>query len=124
MIEQLPFVQNPLRNTFLLLLLLLFGFLVRQTRVVGWLRPKPIIGKWFIPSIPKTAMGLGVLDALASITKRSTDVLTNRSKWQELIVKRSRSLFSFRGRFRYLGGDLLRLDKSKSAALDGPGVQA
>ena len=84
----------------------------------------PIVGKWFIPGFPKSAMGFVVFDTLATVPKRSTDVSPNRSEWQELIVKRSRSLFSFRGRFRYLGGDLLRLGISKSAASDGPGVQA
>ena len=84
----------------------------------------PIVGKWLIPGFPKSAMGFIIFDTLAAITKRGTDVSPNRSKGQELIVKRSRSLFSFRGRFRYLGGDLLRLGISESAALDGPGVQA
>ena len=69
-------------------------------------------------------MGFVVFCRLVTVTKRGTNVPSDRSEWQELIVKRSRSLFSFRGRFRYLGGDLLRLDKSKSAASDGPGVQA
>ena len=69
-------------------------------------------------------MGFIVFDTLATVTKRGTNVSSNRSKRQELVVKRSRSLFSFRGRFRYLGGDLLRLGISKSAASDGPGVQA
>ena len=69
-------------------------------------------------------MGFVVFCRLATVSKRGTDVSPNRSEWQELIVKRSRSLFSFRGRFRFLDGDLLRLGISKSAASDGPGVQA
>ena len=69
-------------------------------------------------------MGFVVFCSLATVTKRGTNVPPNRSEWQELIVKRSRNLFSFRGRFRFLGGDLLWLGISKSAASDGPGVQA
>ena len=122
LIEQLPFVQNPLRNSFLLLLFL--GFLVRQTRIMEWLRPKPIVRKWFIPSIPKTAMGFVVFSTLATVAKRGTDVPSDRSEWQELVIKRSRSLFSLRGRSRFLSGDLLRLSIGKSSASDGPGVQA
>ena len=84
----------------------------------------PIVGKWLIPGFPKSAMGFVIFCRFATVCKRSTDVPPDRSEWQELIVKRSRSLFDFGGRFRCLGGDLLRLDKSKSAASDGPGVQA
>ena len=84
----------------------------------------PIVGKWLIPGFPKPAMGFMIFCRLATVTKRGTNVPPDRSEWQELIVKRSRSLFSFRGRFRYLGGDLLWLGISKSAASDGPGVQA
>ena len=69
-------------------------------------------------------MGFVVFSTLASITKRSTDVPPNRSKWQELVVKKARSLVNLFGRFRFLSGDLLRLSIGKSAASDGPGVQA
>ena len=122
MVEQLPFVQNPLRNAFLLFLLR--GFLVRQTRIMGRLRPKPTIGEWFIPSDPKSAMGFVVFDTLASVSKRGTDVSPNRRKWQELVVTRSRSLFYCRGRSRFRGGNLLRLSIGKFSASDGPSVQA
>ena len=113
-------------SSFLLLLLLLFlsGFLVGQARIMGWLRPKPIIGKWFIPNIPKSAMGFVVFCTLATIAKRGTDMPSNRSERQELVVKRSRSLFNLFGRSRFLSGDLLGLSLSKSSASDGPGVQA
>ena len=91
---------------------------------MGRLRPKPSFGQWFIPSIPKTAMGFVVFDALASVSKRGTDMPPDRSEWQELVVKRSRSLFYYFGRFGFFSGDLLRLSVSKSTASDCPGVQA
>ena len=49
---------------------------------------------------------------------------SNRSERQELVVKRSRSLFNRFGRSRFLSGDLLRLGISESSTSDGPGVQA
>ena len=107
-----------------LLLLLLFRFLVRQTRIMGWLRPKPIFGKWFIPGFPKSTMGFVVFGTLATISKRGTDVPPNRSEGQELVVKRSRSLFNLFGRWWFHSGDLLRLSIGKSTAADSPGVQA
>ena len=61
---------------------------------------------------------------LATITKRGTNVPPNRSEWQELVEKRSRSLFNLFGRWWFRSGDVLRLSESKSAAADCPGVQA
>ena len=84
----------------------------------------PIVGKWLIPGFPKSAMGFVIFCRLATVSKRSTDVPPDRSEWQELIVKRSRSLFYLFGRSRFLSGDLLRLGISESSASDGPGVQA
>ena len=73
---------------------------------------------------PKSAMGFVIFCSLATGTKRCTDVSSNRSEWQELIVKRSRYLFNYRGRFRFLSGNLLWLCISKFTASDGPGIQA
>ena len=91
---------------------------------MGWLRPKPIFRKGFIPRVPKSAMGFVIFTTLTSVAKRGTDVPSDRSERQELVVKRSRSLFYFFDRFRFFSGDLLRLSVSKSTASDGPGVQA
>ena len=91
---------------------------------MGWLRPKPIFGKGFIPSFPKSAMGFVVFITLATISKRGTDMSPNRSEGQELVVKRSRGLFNLFGRGWFRSGDVLWLSKSKSTASDGPGVQA
>ena len=88
------------------------------------MRPKPSVGKWFIPRVPKTAMGFVVLNILASIPKRSTDVPPDRGKWQELVVTRSRSLIHFWGRSRFRGGNLLRLSIGKFTTPDSPCVQA
>ena len=84
----------------------------------------PIVGKWFVPSFPKSAMGFVVFTTLTSVAKRGTDVPSDRSERQEVVVKRSRSLFYFFDRFRFFSGDLLRLSVSESTASDGPGVQA
>ena len=69
-------------------------------------------------------MGFVVFSALTPISKRGTDVPANRSKGQELVEKRSRSLFYLFGRWWFRSGDVLRLSESKSAAADCPGVQA
>ena len=69
-------------------------------------------------------MGFVIFCRLATITKRGTNVPPNRSEWQELVEKRSRSLFNLFGRWWFRSGDVLRLSKSKSAAADCPGVQA
>ena len=69
-------------------------------------------------------MGFVIFCRLATITKRGTNVPPNRSEWQELVEKRSRSLFNLFDRWWFRGGDVLRLSKSKSTASDGPGVQA
>ena len=69
-------------------------------------------------------MGFVIFCRLATITKRGTNVPPNRSEWQELVEKRSRSLFNLFGRWWFRSGDVLRLSKSKSTASDGPGVQA
>ena len=84
----------------------------------------PVVGKWFIPGFPKSAMGFVIFATLTSVAKRGTDVSSDRSKRQELVVKRSRSLFYFFDRFRFFSGDLLRLSVSKFTASNGPGVQA
>ena len=77
----------------------------------------PIVGKWLIPGFPKSAMGFVIFCRFATVSKRSTDVPPDRSEWQELIVKRSRSLLYFRGRFS--GGNMLRLSISEFTAFDG-----
>ena len=69
-------------------------------------------------------MGFVVFSALTPISKRGTDVPANRSKGQELVEKRSRSLVNLFGRWWFRSGDVLRLSESKSAAADCPGVQA
>ena len=69
-------------------------------------------------------MGFVVFSALTPISKRGTDVPSNRSEGQELVEKRSRSLFNLFGRWWFRSGDLLRLSIGKSAAADCPGVQA
>ena len=69
-------------------------------------------------------MGFVVFSALTPISKRGTDVPSNRSEGQELVEKRSRSLFNLFGRWWFRSGDLLRLSIGKSAAADSPGVQA
>ena len=69
-------------------------------------------------------MGFVVFSALTPISKRGTDVPANRSKGQELVEKRSRSLFNLFGRWWFHSGDLLRLSIGKSSASDGPSVQA
>ena len=69
-------------------------------------------------------MGFVVFSALTPISKRGTDVPANRSEWQELVEKKSRSLFNLFDRWWFRSGDVLRLSKSKSTASDGPGVQA
>ena len=85
---------------------------------MGRLRPKPSFGKWFLPSIPKTAMGFVVFDALASVSKRGTDMPPDRSEWQELVVKRSRSLFNLFGRCWFRSYNLLRLSINKFVFAD------
>ena len=69
-------------------------------------------------------MGFVIFCRFATITKRGTNVPTNRSEWQELVEKRSRSLFNLFGRWWFRSGDVLRLSEGKSAATDCPGVQA
>ena len=69
-------------------------------------------------------MGFVVFGALTPISKRGTYVPSNRSKGQELVEKRSRSLFNLFGRWWFRRGDVLGLSESKSAAADCPGVQA
>ena len=69
-------------------------------------------------------MGFVVFSALTPISKRGTYVPSNRSEGQELVEKRSRSLFNLFGRWWFRSGDVLRLSESKSAATDCPGVQA
>ena len=91
---------------------------------MGCLRPPPVVGKRFIPNIPKAAMGFVVLCTLATDAERGTDMPSKRSVWQDLVINRSRSLFYLFGRSRFLSGDLLRLGIGKSSASDGPGVQA
>ena len=84
----------------------------------------PVVGKWFIPNVPKAAMGFVILRTLATDSERSTDMPSNRDMWQKLVVKRSRSLFYCRGRSRFRGGNLLRLSIGKFTASDSPCVQA
>ena len=84
----------------------------------------PVVGKWFIPNVPKAAMGFVISRAFATNTERSTDMPSNRDVWQKLVMKRSRGLFNLFGRQRFRSSDLLRLSIGKSAALDGPGIQA
>ena len=84
----------------------------------------PVVGKWFIPNVPKAAMGFVILRAFATNSERSTDMPSNRDMWQKLVVKRSRGLFYLLGRQWFRSGDLLRLCKGKSSASDGPGIPA
>ena len=88
------------------------------------MRPKPVIGKRFIPNFPKAAMGFVVLGTFATYATRGTDMPSDRNVWQQLVIKRSQSIFYLFGRSRFLSGDLLRLGIGKSSASDGPGVQA
>ena len=74
--------------------------------------------KGFIPRVPKSAMGSVVFSTLTPIAKRGTDVPSNRSERQELVVKRSRSLFNLFGREWIRSSDLLRLGVNKSVFAD------
>ena len=58
----------------------------------------PVVGKRFIPNVPKAAMGFVILRTFATNSERSTDMPSNRDMWQKLVVKRSRGLFYLFGR--------------------------
>ena len=55
---------------------------------------------------------------LATVTKRGSNVPPYRSEWQELIVKRSRSLFNLFGRYWFRSYNLLRLSINKFVFAD------
>ena len=63
-------------------------------------------------------MGFVIFCRLATITKRGTNVSPNRSEWQKLIVKRSRSLFNLFGRCWFRSYNLLRLSINKFVFAD------
>ena len=63
-------------------------------------------------------MGFVVFCRLATVTKRGTNVSSNRSERQELVVKRSRFLFNLSGRCWYRSNNVLRLSINKFVFAD------